>query len=125
MPTFALRKLDSVKGRLEIVELVIDNLGQLELYEKELETKYKSHYLSLLHIMNEVARGTRLPDTKFHHLKNTKGSVGECEFKFGDLRLYAIQKTGGLIIILGGYKNTQPKDISKFRGLKNQYLNSL
>ncbi len=105
--------------------MVIDDLGQLESYERELEAKYKSHYLSLLHIMNEVSRGARLPNTKFHHLKNTKGLVGVCEFKFGDLRLYAIQKTGGLIIVLGGYKNSQPKDISKFRGLKNQYLNSL
>jgi hypothetical protein len=31
----------------------------------------------------------------------------------------------GKIILLGGYKNKQAKDINKFRAIKKQYIESL
>ena len=72
--------------------------------------------------MEEVAKNMSLPDTKFKDVTPRKEKVKEYEFKDGDLRVYGISKTGGKIIILGGYKNRQEKDFKRFRSLKEQYL---
>ena len=73
--------------------------------------------------MNEVANIRTLPNTKFKDITPRKENVKEYEFKEGNLRVYAIKKFGGKIIILGGYKNRQKQDLRKFRSLKEQYLN--
>ena len=46
-------------------------------------------------------------------------------FKAGNLRVYAIANYGGKIIVLGGYKNRQAKDIVAFRSIKKRYLEHL
>lgn len=73
--------------------------------------------------MNEVANIRTLPDTKFKDVTPEKEKVKEYEFKEGNLRVYAIKKFGGKIIVIGGYKNRQKKDFRTFRSLKEQYLN--
>lgn len=128
MSTFALRKVEAVKAKQELDELMIDGVGQLELFEQELREKH-SRYLTefemLFAYIQYVANGQSLSDTKFRDITPDGESVKEYEFKSKHLRLYAIKKPNGKIILLGGLKTTQKADFRRFRSLKVQYLNSL
>lgn len=75
--------------------------------------------------MEYLGNNGSLPKTKFRVVTPTGEKVKEYEFKSKHLRIYAIQKMNGKIIILGGYKNKQHKDFLRFRSLKKQLLISL
>lgn len=124
MPNFTLKQIEAIRGKQEFYQLVIDGKGQLDIFESILEAKYKSEFKSLLVYMEFIANNCTLPNTKFREITPTKEKVKEYEFKSKHLRIYAIQKMNGKIIILGGYKNAQKKDIKRFRALKKQYLNT-
>ena len=73
-----------------------------------------------------VANLKMLPKEKMRDLTPKNEFVKEYEIKTKHLRIYFIhQKQKGKIIILGGFKNMQPKDIERFRVIKKQYLNTL
>ncbi|GAB3491587.1 hypothetical protein GCM10027341_04780 [Spirosoma knui] len=128
MSTFALRKVQAVNAKQELDELVIDEIGQLTLFEELLQKtdkRFLSEYRTLLTYMEYIANGNSLPDTKFRDVTPEGVVVKEYEFKSKHLRVYAIKKSNGKIIILGGFKTTQKADFKRFRSLKEQYLNSL
>lgn len=79
----------------------------------------------MLTYVEYAANGNPLPNTKFRDVTPKGGIVKEYEFKSKHLRLYAIKKDNGKIIVLGGLKTTQDADFKRFRSLKSQYLNSL
>ena len=128
MSTFALRKVEAVKAKQELDELVIDGVGQLEAFEQELRDKH-NRYLTELEMLfayiQYAANGQSLSETKFRDITPVGESVKEYEFKSKHLRVYAIKKPNGKIIVLGGLKTTQKADFKRFRSLKAQYLNSL
>lgn len=128
MLTFALRKVEAVRAKQELDELVIDGIGQLDLFERELteeHARYLSEYTKLLDYMQYVANGQSLPVTKFRDITPAGELVKEYEFKSKHLRVYAIKQPNGKIVILGGFKTNQKADFRRFRSLKAQYLNSL
>jgi len=126
MSKFALEKIEAIKGKQTFYDLKINNVGQFESFSNELEEEYKSELVTLNARMDLVANLNRLPKEKFRDITPKKQAVKEYEFKTKHLRLYAIhfEKTGK-VIVLGGYKNTQKKDIRSFRSLKSQFLKSL
>ena len=73
-----------------------------------------------------VANLHTLPNTKLRNLTPDKELIKEYELKTKHLRVYFIhlEKTGKIILI-GGYKKEQTKDIDQFRSLKKQYLDYL
>lgn len=76
--------------------------------------------------MDSVANMKSLPHSKFHPLDtNNADGYREYEFKTKHLRVYVIKQHGGKIIVMGGYKNSQKRDIASFRALKKQYLDSI
>lgn len=125
MSNFAIKKIEAINGRQTIFQLEIDGVGQLDAYEKEIAGRYDSDFRSILSLMQMVANNKLLPKQKFRNVTPIKEKVTEFEFKWGDLRVYAIATNGGKIIVLGGFKNKQDKDYRRFRSLKRQYLNSL
>ncbi|GAB3993535.1 hypothetical protein GCM10028807_28990 [Spirosoma daeguense] len=128
MSTFTLKKVEAVRAKQELDELVVDGIGQLEAFErllKETDMRFLSEFKTLLSYMEYAANGNSLPDTKFKDVTATGALVKEYEFKSKHLRVYAIKKTNGKIIILGGFKTNQKADFKRFRSLKEQYLNSL
>ena len=125
MPIFTLRKISAVKGKQEFVELVIDGVGQLESYELSLQKNYQKNLESIFLYMNRVANLCGLPKEKFRDITPHAEIVREYEFKSGDLRVYAIKKLNGKIVVFCGHKSTQPKDEVRFRAIKKQYLESL
>ena len=90
-----------------------------------MEEQYKSELGSIYYRMEAVANLQLLPKDKFRELKGGKGDVKEYEFKSKHLRVYAIHQKDGKIVVMGGYKNSQDKDIVTFRALKKQYIESL
>ena len=75
--------------------------------------------------MNRVSNFQSLPKEKFKDVTPRKNNVTEYEFKYGDLRVWAIKIPNGKLVILGGYKNDQKHGFRKFRSLKEQYLKQL
>lgn len=149
MSKFVLKNIEAIKGKQQFKQLVIlpdnDNaeirqadiikkeqnnieisiLGELDIYENSLEVSYKKSIKRIFSIMDSVANLVHVSGTKFHEITPANDPVKEFEFKADDLRVYAIKITSGKLIILGGYKNQQKKDIIKFRALKKQYLQFL
>ena len=126
MSKFVLHKIDAVKGIQVFSQLSINGEKQLDKFEEELKgTTYQGEFRQLFVYMEFLANNNPLPITKFRELKGNKDNIKEYEFKSKHLRLYAIAQPGGKIIILGGFKNNQTKDIAHFRAIKKEYLNSL
>lgn len=141
MAKFALKSITAVKGKQQFKQLVIvdDNVdinrlqqeldngktdidGVLDIYEMELEHRYQSSFRGIIAIMNRFADLQSISDQKFRNITPKGDLVKEYEFKYQDLRVYAIKMVNGPLVLLGGYKNTQSSDMTKFRSLKKQFL---
>lgn len=125
MSKFALKEITAIVGRQKVYELVIDNKGQLETFETDLEKVYKGRIKTLLTYIELFINGHSLPTSKFRDLTPKKEMIKEYEFKQNPLRIYAIKISEGQIILYCGHKNTQREDINRFRSLKNQFLESI
>lgn len=78
--------------------------------------QYLSQQKTILTYMTYLAQGNTLSQNKFRDI--TPDSEAVCEFKSKHLRVYAIKKQNGRVIIWGGLKSTQKKDFKQFRSLK-------
>lgn len=118
--------MPEVKGIISFKKLVIDGFSPYEEFwmQVEKEGNLRKQLIGIVHNMNEVANRKSLPKEKFRDITPDKESVKEYEFKKGDLRVYAIKDVAGHIVILGGKKNSQKRDIKSFRSIKQRYLRS-
>jgi|SRR5882724_5667654 len=147
MSKFVTKRITVVEGRQEFRQLIIvsddvdierlqtqiddeemnnrevETPGQLDLYEDGLEKIYESSFARIVGNMNRVANGVSVPKEKFKDVTERKSLVTEYEYKYGDLRGWAIKIPNGQLFILGGYKNNQKKGFREFRSLVEQYLN--
>jgi len=124
MSKFALERIKTIEGNQIFEKLFIDNQCQFDDFEKEIfsNDKLNTELGKIYSYMEFVAKGESLPATKFKDITPKKGKVKEYEFKSKNLRVYAIKKENGKIIILGGFKNRQKRDIKKFRSIKKRFL---
>ncbi len=138
MLRFATKNISAINGKQQFHQLIIlpvdvdvkpselENLpGVLDNYEISLEEKYKSSFKRILAIMDLIANSKTVPKEKFKDITPKNELVKEYEFKCGDLRVYAIKKVNGQIVMFGGYKNKQQQEIKRFRSLKKQYLDTI
>lgn len=118
--------MPEVKGIIGFKKLVIDGVCPYEEFWKQVEREgnLRKQLIGIIHNMNEVANRRSLPKEKFRDITPEKDPVREYEFKKGDLRVYAIKDLTGHLVILGGKKNSQKKDIRSFRSIKQRYLQS-
>ncbi|TVQ90222.1 MAG: hypothetical protein EA393_06165 [Bacteroidetes bacterium] len=128
MPIFALKKIEAIIGKQEFFEIIIDGKSQYEDFCDKIKgnQQYNSELKTILSYMDLVANLQSLPEKRFKDITLAKETVKEYEFKSKNLRAYAfhIKKTGKLVAYWG-FKNSQKKDIVKFRSIKKQYLQSL
>jgi putative component of toxin-antitoxin plasmid stabilization module len=123
MATFATKKIEAVKGKQQFEQLVIDGIPQLDAFENSLSNpQYQSELRTIIAYMGLVADNERVPPKKFKEITPDKEPIKEFEFKTEHLRIYAIKKPNGKIVLLCGFKNNQEKDINRFRSLKDQFL---
>ena len=125
MYKFALENIEAVKGKQRFDKLIVNDDCPFDRFEEELEDRYRSELYSIYAIMNEVANLRSVPYTKFHFYDDSKGLYREFEFKTKHLRVYGTTVSGGKVIITGGTKAKQKDDETKFRRLKNLYIESL
>jgi hypothetical protein len=124
MHKFALENIKAIRGKQEFSKIIIDGKCPFDEFEEKLvnNPKLTRELGSLYQYMEFHANGVLLPKEKFRKLKGSKGPVAEYEFKTKNLRVYIIRKPGGKIIIIGGTKNNQKKDLVRFRSIKQNYL---
>lgn len=125
MPTFALRKIETIKGKQEFDKLIVDGKCPFDEFEAGLEAQNRKEMAGIYNCMQNVADLKTLPYKKFHFYDEGVNGVREFEFKSKNLRVYGITKKNGKIIVFGGTKSNQSKDEMEFRRLKTQYLLSL
>lgn len=126
MPIFELENIEAIRGCQQFDKLKVDGECPIDNFVDNLEERYETEMDMIYAYMDMVANNQSLPYTKFHTLdKGCSDGCREYEFKTKHLRVYAISQTGGKIIILGGYKNSQKRDIVSFRALKKQYIDSI
>jgi hypothetical protein len=123
-------KVDAIKLQAEIAQKEINGQevdidGVLDIYQNSLEVKYESSFRGIVAIMNRVANGQSVASEKFKDVTPEKELTKEYEFKYQDLRVYAIKIFNGKLILLCGFKNQQHSDYSEFRSLKKKYLESI
>lgn len=117
MSTFAVRNFESVKsgGRLSFYKLEKDGICQIdEFYDEVCKDKtHEREMTKILAMMNYMAEyDVLLPKEKFRPIEDG-GEVAGYEFKNGTLRIYCVKKNPNVVVILGGYKKEQKKDIRK------------
>ena len=124
MSKFALQRIESITGFQTLDKLIVDDHCQFDEFEQAISNnnKYKSELASIYNYMEQVANGNSVPEKKFKDITPESETIKEYEFKSKSLRVYAIKKENGKIIVFGGYKNKQKKEIKKFRSIKKRYL---
>ena len=128
MSQFYLERLDLVQGRQHFYKLFKDEVCPFEEFCDEIETdgRYFSELKTIYAYMEMVSNLQMLPQQKIRDLTSKNDNIKEYELKTKHLRVYFIhQEKTGKVVILGGFKTTQEKDIAKFRLLKKEYINSL
>ncbi|MDY0140616.1 MAG: hypothetical protein RBR97_01830 [Bacteroidales bacterium] len=125
MVKYSFNEITGINGLQSIFKLKIDKRCQFDEFENEViaQGQYIDEISSIYALMEDVANNKLLPKTKFRDITiNKKDKNKEYEFKTKHLRVYAIKTSAGKIIMLGGYKNTQKKDIARFRNIKKTFL---
>lgn len=126
MPKFATKTVSEIKAREIVEQLLVDEVGQLDRLESDIQgTTYTGEFVSMLAKIQHVANGGNIGSI----VKLLKGKDGHTEYEFRSkhLRVFAIQLPGKKLIIYGGIKRKADSsdNISIFRSLKKQYLESL
>lgn len=117
MSIFAVRIFEGVKpgGKLSFYKLEKDGICQIDEFYEEVH-KDKTHdremkrILAMMNYLSETDKN--LPKERFRPIKEGGRTVGY-EFKYGALRVYCVKKNPNVVVILGGYKNNQKKDINR------------
>jgi hypothetical protein len=126
MAKFATIALQGIRAREKVEQLVVDDIAQLDQFEKQLVgTTYEGEYKVLLRYIEHLANGNRLPEKKFRLLKGVTDGIPEFELKSKHLRIYGMQLPSRKLVLYGGFKNTQDHDITQFRSLKKRYLEGI
>jgi hypothetical protein len=81
-----------------------------------------SSTISALKYIEQSANLLHLSDTKHRNLKGLDCNVKVYEAKKDDVRIYCFQDNKGRVIVLGGYKGKQTKDINKVVTIIKDYL---
>lgn len=126
MRTFDTEIIEQIKGKQVYEKLLVNGECLLDQFEAEIQgnPQYVSEFRTILAYMELKANGTPLPKKKFNEILGGKITTPRHEFKSEHLRIYTIQNANGRIIVMGGYKNSQPKDIRSFNSLVKEYTST-
>ena len=123
MSKFALLEIDTVKGNRKFFKLIKNDVCEFDEFECEARVNYNSEMNTIYHRMDLLSRGEKLPKKQFRILKGGIKNLTKCEIKTSNLRVYYfIEKKSGNIVITGGYKKSQEKDIKYFNNIIKEYL---
>ncbi len=125
MSKFALIEIDAVKGEVKFYKLVKGSVCEFEEFEDEARKNYDKEMNTIYHRMDLLSRKEKLPEKQFRVLKGGLKNITECEIKTRNLRVYYfIDRMEGNVVVTGGCKKSQKKDIGHFRNIVVEYLES-
>ena len=128
MSIFAVEILEDVTGIIPIYKLVRNGKCQFDEFMDTLERSgnMRSEFGGVFSIIDRIANfkvnECNLPDTLFKQLKGC-GKVKDYEIRKNSVRVYLCNYLDGYLLILGGYKPNQSRDITYMRKLKDDFLN--
>ena len=125
MNIFALKYIDEIAGRIKIFKLLVNNKCEYDEFENQIQTEgsYSSELVTIQTRLQDIADGKLLPKEKFKNITPKKELIKEYEIKTRHLRVYLFhEEKTGRVIVCGGKKVTQDKDIRHFRRIKNEYF---
>lgn len=126
MNKFALKHIDEIVGQIKIFKLMVNNCCEYDEFEKQIEKEgsYTSELVTIQARLQEIADCKLLPKEKFRNITPKKELVKEYEIKTRHLRVYLFhEEKTGRVIVCGGKKVTQQKDMNHFRRIKKEYFN--
>jgi len=100
--------------KISVWELCVEGVSVLDPFIKTIEDEgtYEDDLAGALRNLEMAADLLILPKTKFREIKGQNLNGKLFEAKYGAVRIYHFhEKYTGRIIVLGGIKNNQPKDI--------------
>ncbi len=127
MHRFALKRLEEFEGLQTFDKLVINDKCQFDDFvERVIKNKtYESEIGKKYRCMERLSNRLSLPNTSFKDITPKNERIKEYEFRSRNLRVYAMKRKNGKIVVFGGFKKDQNKDIMKFRATKKKYVESL
>lgn len=118
-------KLDEGEIECPFYSITINGRNKFDEFKKLCnKNNFEDEYIKILSLIITIAKGEeyKLPQTKLKQLKRgKKDKIPDFELKTKHLRLYFIKESNNRIIIIGGKKKDQPKDINKLRGITKKY----
>ena len=126
MSRFTLKRIDTVKGRIKIYKLLIDDNCEFDKLCKSLTNDKRDDVIgSIFATLEAYSNLQMLPGTRFKELKRPKSDpIKDYEIKSGNYRVYMFKDSKGGIVVFGAQKNTQQKDIKRLRAIKVDYINT-
>lgn len=123
MANYSLIEFETVKGKYKIYKLAKNDVCYFDIFENEMKTNFDKEMNSFYQILDYVARGFNLPGTKVNSIKGYPDNIQKYEIKTHNLRVYCfIESKSNNIIVLGGLKKNQKKDIKRFQSIIVDYL---
>ena len=124
MVKFTLEKIRQIKEGFPFFKLVKNGECYFNDFIKSLQKSYDAEIESIFSRMRYLSMGKLLPKNKFRIIKGI--NIGEFdigELKTRKLRVYMIiDKQKNHILVLGGLKKNQKKDIKKFKSIAFEYF---
>jgi len=123
---FVLLRINEIEGRLAFFKLEIN--GRCAFDDFILECRHsgglESELIKIQAIMQQVSDLKTLPIEKYKDITPTNDLIKEYEIKTRHLRIHMFhERLSGRVIVLGGKKTSQKKDIVQFRAIKKNFLN--
>ena len=126
MSKFTLKLIPEIIGKIRFYCLEVNGKNVFQEFKTEIQNKgsFSKELITVQIRFQDIAELKTLPETKFKDITPKKGLIKEYEVKTKNLRVYMFHEVHtGRIVVLGGKKTSQKKDIRRFRSLKDEYLN--
>lgn len=110
--------------RIRIFELCINGESLFQRFIDHIshDGNLIDHLAGAIRIVEDTANLNRRPKTKFRELKNVSPSCKVYEAKYRSIRIYLFhEEKTGRVILTGGLKNNQDRDIKGIRKIISTY----
>lgn len=127
MNRFALEEFRIIRGNVRFYKLKVNGICPIDEFWSEIERQgnLRKQLNNAIAIMERYALGLPTSPDKFKSITESGDPVNEYEVKTKDLRIYLFRNSDGAIVVSGGKKSTQRKDINRFKNLTKEFFNTL
>ena len=114
MINFATKLISEIDGKIKFYKLIKDGKCEFDEFYSQIQktSNLNKELVNMQVVMQQISDMEMLPKTKFRNLTPSKETIKEYEIKTKNLRVYLFHdEYKGRIIVCGGKKTTQKKDL--------------